>query len=87
MTYPNTPALLTALPWSNGFMLSPLYDRLFDRGFMTFSEDRRIILSNWISPANKKRLGIRDGQFVQMLPLDDARKGYLSFHRASVFKG
>lgn len=71
----------------NGFMLSPLYDKLFDRGFMTFTEDRKIILSNWISPANKKRLGVVDGQFVQLLPLDDARQEYMKFHRASVFKG
>lgn len=71
----------------NGFMLSPLYDKLFDRGFMTFSEDRRIVLSNWISPANKKRLGIVEGQFIQMLPLDEERQVYLEFHRSSVFKG
>lgn len=71
----------------NGFMLSPLYDKLFDRGFMTFTEDRKIILSNWISPANKKRLGIVEGQFVQMLPLDDERQAYMEFHRSSVFKG
>lgn len=71
----------------NGFMLSPLYDKLFDRGLMTFSEDRRIIISHWISPANKKRLGVQDGQFVQMLPLDDARAEYMVFHRSSVFKG
>lgn len=24
--------------------------KIFDRGFMTFTEDRKIILSNWISP-------------------------------------
>ena len=71
----------------NGFVLSPLYDKLFDRGFMTFAEDRRIILSNWISPANKKRLGVQEGQFVQMLPMDEARQEYMKFHRASVFKG
>lgn len=71
----------------NGFMLSPLYDKLFDRGFMTFTEDRKIVLSNWISPANKRRLGIVDGQFVQLLPLDDARQEYMEFHRNSVFKG
>lgn len=71
----------------NGFILSPLYDRLFDRGFMTFTEDRRITLSNWLSPANKKRLGITDGQFIQNLPLDEYRKAYLQFHRSSVFKG
>lgn len=71
----------------NGFMLSPLYDRLFDRGLMTFTEDRRIILSNWISPKNKERLGIKDGQFIQMLPLDEARQLYMQFHRSFVFKG
>lgn len=71
----------------NGFMLSPLYDKLFDRGFMTFTEDRKIVLSNWISPANKRRLGIVDGQFIQMLPLDEERQSYMNFHRTSVFKG
>ena len=71
----------------NGFMLSPLYDKLFDRGLMTFTEDRRIILSNWLSPKNKERLGVKDGQFIQMLPLDDARQSYMQFHRKSVFKG
>lgn len=71
----------------NGFMLSPLYDKLFDRGFMTFSEERKILLSNWLSPANKRRLGIVEGQFIQMLPLDEARQAYMDFHRSSVFKG
>ncbi len=75
------------LDHKNGFMLSPLYDKLFDRGFMTFSDDRKIILSNWISPANKKRIGVIDGQFIQMLPLDEERQKYLQFHRSSVFKG
>ena len=75
------------LDHKNGFMLSPLYDKLFDRGFMTFTEDRKIMLSNWISPANKRRLGVVEGQFVQMLPLDDDRQIYMEFHRLSVFKG
>lgn len=75
------------IDYKNGFMLSPLYDKLFDRGFMTFTEDRKILLSNWISPANKKRIGIVDGQFVQMLPLDEERQVYMNFHRTSVFKG
>lgn len=75
------------LDHKNGFILSPLYDKLFDRGFMTFSDDRKIILSNWISPANKNRLGIKDGQFIQMLPLDEERQAYMQFHRSSVFKG
>lgn len=71
----------------NGLTLSPLFDRLFDRGFMTFTDDRKIVISNWLSPSNRKRLGVTDGQFVQLLPLDDERKAYLQFHRQYVFKG
>lgn len=71
----------------NGFVLSPLYDKLFDRGLMTFTGDRRIVLSNWISPKNKERLGVKDGQFIQLLPLDEVRQSYMQFHRSSVFKG
>lgn len=75
------------LDHKNGFMLSPLYDKLFDHGFMTFSEDRKIMLSNWISPANKRRLGVIEGQFIQLLPLDEERQSYMKFHRTYVFKG
>lgn len=71
----------------NGFMLSPLYDRLFDRGFITFTDDRKVKISNWLSPQNIARIGIKQNQFFQMLPMDDKRKSYLKFHRESVFKG
>ena len=96
ITMINDERLLTAShikPWAvatdaekldpkNGFILSPLYDKLFDRGLLTFTEDRRIILSNWISPKNKERLGIKDGQFIQLLPLDEERQAYMQFHRS-----
>lgn len=71
----------------NGYMLSPLYDKLFDRGFMTFTDNRKIVLSEWLSPQNKKRLGISDGEFIQALPMDESRRTYLKFHRDSVFHG
>lgn len=71
----------------NGLILSPIYDKLFDKGFITFTDDRHIVLSNWISPQNYKRIGIRDGVFFQRLPLDEKRCQYLEFHRKSVFKG
>lgn len=71
----------------NGFILSPLYDKLFDKGFITFTDERRVILSNWISPNNYKRIGIKDNDFFQKLPIDDERKIYLKYHRECVFKG
>lgn len=71
----------------NGYMLSPLFDKLFDRGFITFSEDRHMILSKYISPYNWKLMGLKDNFFVKALLMDDKRKEYLKFHHESVFKG
>lgn len=71
----------------NGFTLSPLYDRLFDKGLITFTDERRIRISNWLSPQNQKRIGIKNNDFIQLLPVDEERKKYLEFHRNVVFKG
>lgn len=72
---------------NNGLILSPLYDKLFDRGFITFNDDKRVIISNWLSRQVKERIGIRDNQLFQFLPLNSQRCQYLEYHRDSVFKG
>lgn len=71
----------------NGFILSPLYDRLFDQGFISFDEKKCMMVSNWISPANQERCQIKSGVFIQRLPLDEKREFYLQYHRQFVFKG
>lgn len=71
----------------NGYMLSPMFDKLFDRGFMTFTEDRRVHLSTMISPKNFERIGLKNNDFIQALPMDEKRIQYLNFHHNSVFKG
>lgn len=71
----------------NGYMLSPLFDKLFDRGFITFSENRHIILSDFISPYTWKQINIKNDSFIKALPMDDKRIEYLAFHHQSVFKG
>ena len=72
---------------NNGFILSPLYDKLFDRGYITFSDDKRVSISNWLSRQVKDRIGIKENQFFQFLPINDARASYLEYHRSTVFKG
>ena len=72
---------------NNGFILSPLYDKLFDRGFITFNEDKRVQISNWLSRQVKERIGISDNQLFQFLPMNEKRAYYLEYHRESVFKG
>lgn len=72
---------------NNGLILSPLYDKLFDRGFITFSNDKRVTISNWLSRQVKERIGIKNNQLFQFLPLNSHRCEYLEYHRESVFKG
>lgn len=71
----------------NGYMLSPLYDKLFDRGFITFKENRHVILSEFISPYTWKQIGLQNETFIKALPMDDKRIEYLKFHHQAVFKG
>lgn len=71
----------------NGYMLSPLYDKLFDKGFITFTENRHVILSEFISPYTWKQIGLKNNSFIKALPMDDRRAEYLKFHHQSVFKG
>lgn len=70
----------------NGFILSPLYDRLFDQGFITFTNNRHVIVSDWLKD-DKRKIGIKNGQFIQHLPMDEERKAYMEYHRNMVFKG
>ncbi len=71
----------------NGFILSPLYDKLFDRGYITFTPDRRVKITNWLSTHEKNRIGIKDNQQIPILPIDDERVSYLKYHNEVVYKG
>lgn len=71
----------------NGYILSPLYDKLFDKGFITFTEDRHVILSEFISKYTWKQIGLKNDTFIKALPMDEKRVKYLEFHHESIFKG
>ena len=71
----------------NGYILSPLYDKLFDRGLISFTDDRKMMVSNWLSPRNVQRMGLEDMKFYQSLPVGADRLQYLEYHRKFVFKG
>lgn len=71
----------------NGYMLSPMIDRLFDRGFITFKPNRHLVLSEFISPHTWKQIGLKNDAFIHALPMDEKRIHYLEFHHQSVFKG
>lgn len=71
----------------HGFMLSPLFDRLFDQGFISFDDKKNMMVSNWISPKDQVCCQIKAGDYIQLLPLDEKREQYLQYYRKFVFKG
>lgn len=69
----------------NGFILTPTFDKLFDRGFISFEDDGELIVSHWLSPMNQKRLGLQPGKKYKF---DCAgRNDYLKYHKENIFKG
>lgn len=69
----------------NGFMLTPTFDFLFDRGFMSFTDDKKTILSPFLSNMTYSKLGISDNKTFSHLPID-GRKEYLDYHRTEILK-
>lgn len=69
----------------NGFMLTPTFDRLFDRGFLSFTDDKKTILSPFLSNMTYSKLGISDNKIISHLPIN-GREEYLEYHRTQILK-
>ena len=69
----------------NGFMLTPTFDLLFDRGFISFTDDKKLLLSPFLSKNTYSKLKIKENQIIEFLPID-GRKIYLDYHRNNIFK-
>lgn len=69
----------------NGFMFTPTFDYLFDRGFISFTNDKKIILSPFLSNMTYSKLGISDNKLISQLPIE-GRELYLEYHRSNILK-
>lgn len=69
----------------NGFMLTPTYDFLFDRGYISFTNDKKIIISPWLSKMTCSKLNISNDKIYSLLPTE-GRENYLEYHRNEVLK-
>lgn len=70
----------------NGFMFTPTIDFLFDRGFISFTNDRRMKVSPWLSKMTCSKLNIVPDKKYDFLPVE-GREIYLDYHRNNIFKG
>jgi putative restriction endonuclease len=69
----------------NGFMLTPTFDLLFDKGFISFTNDKKILILPWLSKVTVERLNIKEGRVYSQLPTQ-GREAYLEYHRQHIFK-
>lgn len=71
---------------NNGLLLSPLYDRLFDKGFITFDSERRMVISTWLSQDNRMKLYVPE-ELTANYPVSKEREEYMDYHRNKIFRG
>jgi predicted restriction endonuclease len=75
-----------ALDYLNGLALSPTYDRLFDQGYITFTNGGELICGTQLSSYTWDKLSINPNAKNKMRIFPENREVYLEFHRKHVFQ-
>lgn len=68
----------------NGLLLSATFDKLFDKGYISFKNNGQMIISHHINEENKKRLNISSNVYVNLLPTSELLNN-LEYHRDIIF--
>lgn len=74
------------LDGNNGFALTPTYDRLFDQGYISFGDDKKLMISSELNQECVEALGLQEDKVIEKLVLSDKCKEYLEDHRKETFK-
>lgn len=69
----------------NGLLLTPNADHLFDRGFITFEDNGRVLVSPVAHSQSLQRMGLDVAGSMNVGSFTDAQQRYLEFHRENVF--
>jgi putative restriction endonuclease len=69
----------------NGLLLTPTFDHLFDKGYMSFSDEGLILVSARLPEEVRSSLGLPIVQAKNAKAFTDFHKVYLGFHRDNVF--
>jgi hypothetical protein len=68
----------------NGLLLTPSIDHLFDRGFIGFEDNGKLIISPVAHRASLQRMGIETTKIVNVGAFSSGQKQFLDFHRNAV---
>ena len=69
----------------NGLLLRADIDALFDGGYISFSDDGKLLMSTSLPTAQAKALGLEAGLTLRFEHLTDLRRTHLTHHRDRVF--
>lgn len=65
----------------NGLMLTPAADFLFDRGYMSFSDNGQLLFSRTLDLGILEALGLSNRQPEKIRPFSEEQRVYLKMHR------
>ena len=73
----------------NGLLFTPTYDRLFNNGYISFEDDRSLLVSPLLSKNTVSLLGLIEGAEIGIPllgPSNKERRGYMKYHREKIFR-
>ena len=73
------------LDGENGFLLTPDADLLFDRGFISFEDSGKVLVSPIADMGTITKLGITQSMLQNVGAFSSGQRKYLDYHRDSVF--
>lgn len=72
---------------NNGLLLSPLIDKLFDKGYITFNQYGKIVISPLLNEHDKERISLNTEKvYLENIKLH-GRIEFLNYHQKYVFRG
>ena len=70
----------------NGLLLAPHADHLFDKGWITFEDDGRLVVSEKLPTDVRKLIGLNLKSGRRCGVFDDSQQNYLAYHRDHLFE-
>lgn len=74
------------LDGENGLLLTPTVDHLFDKGFISFEDNGRVIVSPVADPGSLRRMGVDPDGRMNVGAFSAGQRRYLEFHRDNVLR-
>ncbi len=73
------------LAGTNGLLLTPTVDHLFDRGFISFENNGELIISDVTHKDSIRRMGINPDKSINVGKFSSEQRDFLNYHRDRVF--